>query len=77
MLVGNYEEIREVKAVKSASAVMFTVELVFSYLSLAVRRVFSAKRGKTKRRVGFIVGAVLRSISVKSRSSPPAGRALA
>lgn len=40
MLVGNYEEIREVKAIKPASAVMFTVGLVFSYLSLAERRVF-------------------------------------
>lgn len=73
MLVGNYEEIREVKAVKSASADMFTVELVFSYLSLARSALcFPAFSGENTR---FIVGAVLRSISVKSRPSPPAGRA--
>lgn len=46
MLVGNYEEMREVKAIKPASAVMFTVELGFSYLSLAALRVFCSTQEK-------------------------------
>lgn len=81
----------EVKAIKSASVVMFTVEQVFSYpMLVTLCRVFCSVREnqsismrrtcKTLKQLhkgSLFMPSLDLSISVKSGSSPPAGHALA